>query len=395
MRVNSFAGYPMRTLHLELEAIARDAVELRYFVDNGQRARSRRLSVAEIGDAIAIGRREEYSPIETDVKTGRRLYDWLNGTDNWLTEAISGETDGWVLAIATPEKPSFVGFGEKVHTRAVTETDSGIRASLSHLPWELLHDGTEFLVEKTAPDVVPVRWMPQFGLTEATPKRESASDRPLQVLFMASDLSAGGAIAKQREQERILSSTHDRPLQLEIEPTGSWEKFGDFVGKFDEDRFDIFHLVIPGNIADEHSYFLPETTIAEPGAEIAALIAKRFPLRFPPLFFLCAYPGSDAHANGAVASIAEALIYQGAKAVLSWESYGAETEATEAMAAFYYTLTCGEALPKAVGKMYRALIENQQPNWHWLRLYVGEMALSDRGLFPGLNFPKTGSSLSG
>ncbi|RCJ21109.1 hypothetical protein A6770_30660 [Nostoc minutum NIES-26] len=129
----------MQTLHLDLKLIAENYVELRYFIDNPNEYQKRSLSLSEIADLIQLAERDYYVSFfpEDYTVTGRRLYDWLDGSDRWLQPLLDKyRREGIVLAVGTR-----------------------LIASLHHLPWEVLHDGVSFLVQRI-PAVVPVRWVP-------------------------------------------------------------------------------------------------------------------------------------------------------------------------------------------------------------------------------------------
>ncbi|MFN6518952.1 MAG: hypothetical protein RMY29_031285 [Nostoc sp. CreGUA01] len=83
----------MQTLHLDLKPVAENYVELRYFVDNPNQYEKRRrsppqasLPLSEIADLIKLAERDYYVSFfpEDYTVTGRRLYNWLDGSDRPL-----------------------------------------------------------------------------------------------------------------------------------------------------------------------------------------------------------------------------------------------------------------------------------------------------------------------
>ncbi|MEH2073896.1 MAG: hypothetical protein V7K57_05820 [Nostoc sp.] len=124
----------MQTLHLDLKPVDENYVELRYFIDNPNQYQKRSLSLTEIADLIKLAERDYYVSFfpEDYTITGRRLYNWLDGSDRWLQPLLDKyRREGIVLAIATSGK-------------------------LAHLPWEVLHDDNSFLVQRV-PAIVPMR----------------------------------------------------------------------------------------------------------------------------------------------------------------------------------------------------------------------------------------------
>jgi len=123
----------MPVLHFDLEPKQGNRLELHAFWDNPADYRSRLVDTEEIRQVIAAIRQpyydarrdlrpEDYRPL------GKALYDWVNGEERWLDGAIAQHSgERLILAIAV---------------------------ELAHLPWEILHDGTQFLLERR---IVPVR----------------------------------------------------------------------------------------------------------------------------------------------------------------------------------------------------------------------------------------------
>ncbi|MDJ0577807.1 MAG: hypothetical protein QNJ65_21930 [Xenococcaceae cyanobacterium MO_234.B1] len=123
----------MKILHISLTQQGNDYASLRYFWDNPNNYNEHRLPLSEIK---GLSDRAEtdyytYSPVDF-AKTGQALYNWLDNSDRVLANALKEpHSEGLIIAIST---------------------DKG----LAHLPWELLHDGKCFLVEKRPP-IIPIR----------------------------------------------------------------------------------------------------------------------------------------------------------------------------------------------------------------------------------------------
>lgn len=111
-----------------------DQAELEYYVPDGLRDGTRLQSI------------------------GQTLYRWLDGDGRFLTRALDQQRGR--------------------HKAVALLIEQGV--SLDHLPWELLHDGTGYLVQQTPTAIIPVRWTTGAGLAAAPPQ-----NRPLHVAFMA------------------------------------------------------------------------------------------------------------------------------------------------------------------------------------------------------------------
>ncbi|HEY9649931.1 MAG TPA: tetratricopeptide repeat protein [Coleofasciculaceae cyanobacterium] len=172
----------MKTLHLDLKLAGDNYVELRYFCDNPNQYEKRSLPLGQIADLIQLAEQDYYVRLAVDYTiTGRKLYNWLDGSDRLLQRLLNQhQGEGIVLAIATAEK-------------------------LAHLPWEVLHDGNSFLVERM-PGVIPVRWVSSDAVKQLSIEAEP-ENRALQVLFMAtSPLGVEPVLDFEAEEGRILGA---------------------------------------------------------------------------------------------------------------------------------------------------------------------------------------------
>lgn len=338
----------MQVLHLDLRQLNDEQAELRYFFDNPNDYNERMLGLAEIQDLLQVAERDYYTnlPAQFDI-TGLQLYGWLDGTERWLSAAINKHRrQGLVLAIATTGR-------------------------LAHLPWEVLHDGKSFLVERINPAVVPVRWMPD----DYEDARDSPANRALRVLFMApSPENLIPVLDFEAEEGRILKATARQPIELIVEESGCLEELYNLAASYDEAYFDVFHLTGHATIADDCPYFWTETETGEAYLASAAELAEKLEFRLPPLIFLSGCRTGEARKAGAIPSMAEQLLQQGARAVLGWGRSVLEQDATAAAAVLYQSLASGYELPQAVAKTYQALIKSRAEDWHLLRLYIaGEL----------------------
>ncbi|MDZ8224419.1 tetratricopeptide repeat protein [Nostoc sp. ChiVER01] len=337
----------MQTLHLDLKPVAENYVELRYFIDNPNEYQKRSLLLAEIADLIQLAERDYYvADLPEDyVVTGRRLYNWLDGSDRTLQPLLDKyRREGIVLAIAATEK-------------------------LAHLPWEVLHDGVNFLVQRV-PAIVPVRWVSDSTVKKLTIDGEP-ENRALQVLFMAtSPLNVEPVLDFEGEEARILEATKRQPLALTVEESGCLSELGYLVDAYDREYFDILHLTGHATLQDGQPRFITETATGEAFYASAGDIAQELQFRLPKLIFLSGCRTGQAGNGGSVPSMAEELLKSGAKAVLGWGQKVLDPDATAAAAALYEELSAGKQITEAVACTYQALINNKARDWHLLRLYA-------------------------
>ncbi|MTJ41770.1 tetratricopeptide repeat protein [Dolichospermum flos-aquae] len=341
----------MQILHLDLKAVAGNYVELRYFTDNYNQYERRTLPLSEITDLIELAERDYYvsSFAEDYAVTGLRLYNWLDGTDRWLQKLINQyQRQGIILAIATAEK-------------------------LAHLPWEVLHNGKTFLVERS---IIPVRWVSSDSVKTLSVETKP-ENRALQVLFMAtSPQGVEPVLDFEAEEARILEATGRQPLALTVEESGCLSELRYLVDYYGEDYFDIFHITGHATITNGQPEFITETETGEAYNASAEDIATALQFRIPKLIFLSGcrtgQAGGDGDNYGSVPSMAEELLKAGAKAVLGWGQKVLETDATEAAATLYKELAAGKQITEAVASTYQILIKNQARDWHLLRLYAAD-----------------------
>ena len=322
----------MQILHLDLKAVGDNYVELRYFFDNPNRYEQRSLPLGEIADLIQVAERDYYVSFRSAVDytiTGRTLYNWLDGSDRFLARLLNqclGE--GIVLAIATAEK-------------------------LAHLPWEILHDGNSFLVERM-PAIVPVRWVSSDTVKKLS-LEEKPENRALSVLFMAaSPLDVKPVLEFEAEEGRILEATARHQIDLKVEESGCLSELGYVVADYDPGYFDVFHLTGHATFRDGKPRFITETEMGDANYASAHDIAKELQFRVPKLVFLSGCRTGQAGESGAVPSLAEELLKLGTKAVLGWGQKVLDKEAAIAAAALYEALSRGDQLTEAVACTYQS-----------------------------------------
>ncbi|MFK0729938.1 MAG: CHAT domain-containing protein, partial [Gloeotrichia echinulata HAB0833] len=335
----------VQILHLDLKLVAENYVQLRYFVDNPNQYQERSLPLSQISDLIRLAERDYYVSAfpEDYTVTGQQLYNWLDGNDRWLQSLLNKyRRQGIVLAIAAAEK-------------------------LAHLPWEVLHDGSSFLVQR---GIVPLRWVSDSTVKKLTVDGEP-ENRALQVLFMAtSPLNVEPVLDFEAEEARILEATAKQPLALTVEESGCLSELGDLVNNYDSDYFDVLHVTGHATLQDGQPRFITETATGEAFYATADDIAQELQFRLPKLIFLSGCHTGQAGNAGSVPSMAEELLKSGAKAVLGWGQKVLDRDASAAAAALYQELSAGKQITEAVALTYQALIKNKARDWHLLRLYA-------------------------
>ncbi|OYD87779.1 hypothetical protein CDG77_27500 [Nostoc sp. 'Peltigera membranacea cyanobiont' 213] len=353
----------MQTIRIQLRESTQETVELRYWLPQIKHYESRRLKLAEIADFLKQGEDDYYKPLPYLPGIGQQLFFWLDGDGRWLSRGIANCLgEGLVIAIDTDQK-------------------------LAHLPWEVLHDGEDFLVKRVNPVVLPLRWI------EKETEPFSVEARQLRVLFMATDPEdVQPKLEFEQEEARILADTRDFAVDLRVEESGCVSELGKVWSRYFND-FDVFHLTGHASISPAEAeknptpnpspqarrgedleantpYFITETEIGDRHETTAAELAEVFRFRFPKLVFLSGCRTGQAPDKGAVPSMAEALIAQGARAVLSWGRPVEDRTATAAAAHLYGKLAAGYQLAEALASTYQQLFKQNVRDWHLLRLYV-------------------------
>lgn len=335
----------MKILHIHLTPQGKENISLRYFWDNPFEYQEYNLSIAHLQELRTQSETDYYTRLPVDyTKTGQALYQWLDQSASLLSNTLSQpRSEELIIAIATDE-------------------------GLANQPWELLHDGESFLVEKR-PSVIPVRWVATgqvpISVTSLT------QNRPLRVLFMAtSPLGVEPILDYESEEGRILNSTQRNPIDLRVEESGCLSELSYVVKEFESEFFDVFHLTGHAAFTNGKPCFLTESEYGDPIDSHAEDLVDALQFPLPPLLFLSGcrtgYAGGDT-----VSSMAEVLIKMGALAVLGWGERVRDEDATLTAGALYKDLATGRTLAQAVASTYQTLIQQSVPDWHKLRLYVG------------------------
>ncbi|HEY1754205.1 MAG TPA: tetratricopeptide repeat protein [Bryobacteraceae bacterium] len=304
------------------------------------------------------------------VDLGKRLYRALDGPARRLATLSPNAT----LELRFPTKP-------------------GQPAALAHLPWELLHDGDSFLVQR---GIIPVRQI-SFGAQAPPAPPADPANRPLNVLFMAcSPRDVQPVLNFESEERIILDATSRQPLYLTPEETGSIEELYETVRSYPP--FDVFHLTGHGDLYDEaqyNRYLAPGQIIAqnrpilltenESGfclLQHAEDVERAFENRIPRLVFLSGCRTSELPRQNeqAHSSLAQDLLYRGFPSVMGWARPVFEISATVAAALLYQEISAGSTAEEALRHTLRELTRPgsngepfQIPDWHLLRLFTTQV----------------------
>ncbi|MEO0804069.1 MAG: CHAT domain-containing protein, partial [Cyanobacteria bacterium J06642_2] len=309
----------METLYIRLHPTDNDLVELRYWREGEFKGnyKEQTLDLNEIQQLLDDSERDYYVLRPNLKDMGQVLFQWLDGSGRWLDGVLrTCPPQGLVLAIDASER-------------------------LANLPWEVLHDGNGFLVDRF---VVPVRWV------DETPGTLSVRESGLQVLFMATSPEGVKPVLDfEREEAQILDITKNLPLQLRVEESGCVKLLGTFWRRFAAETFDIFHLTGHGDIHNGQPIFVTESDTGERLDVGVSDLVGAFQRRFPRLAFLSGCRTGQGDGAGTFPSMAEAMVREGVPAVLGWGRPIGDRVATDAAGNLYERLAEGDSIAAAVG----------------------------------------------
>ncbi|MEA5553660.1 CHAT domain-containing protein, partial [Anabaena cylindrica UHCC 0172] len=332
---------------------------------------TRRLDTHELGNLIQQCEKDYYSQKKDDInqlqEIGRKLYSWLDGKEGWLRRALVENTDRRIYLdlIKTSEAQSLNSDTQK------------IALGLAHLPWELLQDDRELLL-----NILPVRKVKQENRNAL-----GVQNRPLRLVFMATSPEHPGVATLQFEQEEtnILQATKEQPLALVVEESGSVAELGNLVSSYDEGYFDVFHLtghaviyteadfssLLPAGkkIKDYTPCFITEDELGDVEFTTVEDLAKAFKKGFPPVVFLSGCHTGQIANQGTVPSMAQALVKAGAAVVLGWARPVFDRTGIIAAQALYQALATGATVEDAVKIAQQEMISQKCSDWHLLRIY--------------------------
>ncbi|WP_238178408.1 tetratricopeptide repeat protein [Calothrix sp. 336/3] len=339
----------------------------------------RRLDTEALATLINLCEEKYYtkdfdSPAELK-KIGRELYQWLDGKEGWLRRGLEDDSDQKI----------YLDLIQTSEAQGLNPQTQKVALGLAHLPWELLHDGSRFLLIESS--VLPVRKVQQRQQNGNQSAFLGVQNRPLRLLFMATSPEHPGVISLNFEQEeaKILAATEKQPLALVVEESGSVEELKNLVQSYPEDYFDVFHLTGHGVIYTEDDFgnllppgktikdntpcFITEDDFGNVVFTTAEDLAKAFKNRFPRVIFLSGCHTGQLADGGSVPSMAQALVKAGAGIVLGWARPVYDRTGITAAEALYESLATGETVEEAVIVAHQKMLEKKHPDGHLLRIY--------------------------
>jgi len=185
----------LRSCRVSLAPRSGDAFTLRFWGENPAAASSsgeRAVQLSSLGELADQSLKFYDRDTPALIAIGRQLFDWLDGETRQLSQELNRQPAGRPVALC-------IECAER----------------LSHLPWETLHDGTDFLVNRPDRPVLPVRWhnVPQEPLP--------AANRALHLLYMASSPEDVQPVLEfETEEGLILQTTRAHGIGVTTEETG-------------------------------------------------------------------------------------------------------------------------------------------------------------------------------
>lgn len=270
---------------------------------------------------------------------GGVLYDWLDGEQRWLRR-VGDQNRPFTLLI-------------------------DLVLGLRQLPWELCHDGEQFLVSSVSAPFNPVRCLSSRSAASYRPV-----NRPLRILFSACSPDHVPSLDFQLEQAALRATTRGRVLELVVDETGSLGGLVRLLKRDGYPHFDILHLSGHADITDQGPIFHMEGWQGQAHAVSPEELARALRPFWPRLLFLSGCQTGQAAGGGSLPSFCESMVAAGAPMVLGWSLPVGDTAASLAGAELYGRLTTGEALDVALVQTRNKLRERQPLHWHMLRCYA-------------------------
>jgi tetratricopeptide (TPR) repeat protein len=294
----------------------------------------------------------------------------LGDTDRALLHQLSARYRVWTRRHG---EPLLRGIGEELHewlgawkvelvgTDLLEVRASTSESSLLDAPWELMHDGSGFLVDC---GLEVIRRIAPPG--EGRPR----SGHALSMLFMAASPTGQQRLHFEEEEQAIVQATHPSRLDLWVEETGCVRDLGARLDRMLAlGPVDVLHLTCHGT-ADGPGLLLENEVGALDRVSPDAL-AREVRLRE---LGLCVVSACETSVLSPLAdTFAQALVRLGAPAALGWAAPVSDQQATVFVAAFYERLARGWTLPDALRHARRHLRHTTPSgsDWHLARLVVG------------------------
>ena len=310
-------------------------------------------------DVLLAATAKKYSVTAADlIQRGKDLFNW-----------VDQHSDGWLRSVRqTPDHMAL--------TIDITE------AKLRHLPWELLHDGKNYLCANPLHLFTPLRLV-----EKSKTSHWQAEKRALSVLFMASSpQDVEPVLSFEAEEAGILDATAQKPIELQVEESGSLEGLEARLYEY-EKAPDIIHISGHADVKEGQPVFLLEDDVGS----LAVVTPEDFSRtlleadQYPILAFLSGCRTGQSDQDGDGLSFSEQVVKAGVPVVLGWGLPVGDITASKAAAALYEKLAKGFDIAQAIAFARQQLQESGSVYWHLLRAYVSPSplnALIKRGPVP-------------
>lgn len=291
----------------------------------------------------------QYTAVAPDLpQQGQTLFEWIDLHSN-----------GWLRRIRQTPQPMAL----------TIDIEAG---NLRHLPWELLHDGTDFLCANPLQLFTPLRrvvdrqysWQPQ--------------KRQLGILFMASAPEKVEPVLNFEDEEaKILQATAKNPLDLQVEESGTLQGLEERLTDMPEAP-DVIHLSGHADVQDNQPVFLLEDDMGRVAPSTPQELAHTLVAtdRYPRIAFLSGCRTGQSSYQHNMLSYSEQVVSAGVPVVLGWALPVGDVAASQAAAALYQKLATGFDISQAVAFTRQQLHASGSPYWHLLRCYVDASPLN-------------------
>jgi len=308
------------------------------------------------------------------AEIGRELHDWLGN---------------WAAGLSAPDL-----------TLDVIATDSLVREA----PWELLHDGTRFLVDNGFEVVrrlesraqLPAP-LPEHGLTLVFMAASPTTSRPglSRLRYEEEEAAILRALATRRPLSAEELGTRSQrgellpnDLLLSVEETGTPSGLGERLGDLAQEApAPVVHITAHG--AGSPPALLLEDDGGEETMTSASELREGVGFRLA-LASLVVVSACETAASG-VDSFAISLVKGGVQAALGWSASVSDKQATVFASCFYARIREGDPLDRALNAARRHLKGQRPPantDWHLARLVARPLAggpiVRKGGLIPTL-----------
>lgn len=299
------------------------------------------LEQAQLDTLFALSAQDYQVRAPDLIQRGQALFDWLEShTQGWLRD-LRHQQQAIALHIDIAED------------------------SLRHLPWELLHDGENYLCADANYPFTPLH------RASAKPYDWQAEKRQLNILFMASSPENVRPVLNfEAEEASILQATDRKPLLLHVEESGSLYGLEDTLSQ-QQQTPDIIHISGHATVREQQPLFLLEDEFGDVAEASPQQLARtlRDANSKPKILFLSGCQTGESSQQHQMQSFCEQMVNSDIPIALGWALPVGDQAATTAAAVLYDKLATGFDLASAIALSRQALFEQKSPYWHLLRCY--------------------------